>query len=102
MNLGNATLKQASVHLVGNKGNGQDFVASKKPLVLSEDDRYILKDSFLGKFSYDLDRYSFHHPASLDYNQVYNYCLEALADEGTFHKNSVNIAKHLYESSVHP
>ncbi len=102
MNLSNATLKHVSVHLVGNKGNGQDFVASKKPLELDENDKYILKDSFLAKFSYDLDRYSFYHPSSLDYNQVYNYCLEILAEENTFHKNSVNIARHLFESSVHP
>jgi hypothetical protein len=102
MNLGNAILKHASVHLVGNKGNGQDFVSSKKPLQLSENDGYILKDSFLAKFSFDLDKYSFHHPSSLDYNEVYNYVLESLAEEKTFHKNSVNIAKHLYESSTHP
>ncbi|MCW3121342.1 MAG: hypothetical protein JWQ38_834 [Flavipsychrobacter sp.] len=102
MDLGNATLKKVSVHLVGNKGNGQEFVSSKNTLELNDNDKYILKDSFLSKFSYDLDRYSFHHPSSLDYNEVYNYCLESLAEEKVFHKNSINIAKHLFESSVHP
>jgi hypothetical protein len=33
---------------------------------------------------------------------VYNYCLEALAEGGSFQKNSVNLAKHLYEATAHP
>ncbi len=102
MDLSNATLKHVSLHLVGNKGNGEEFISSRKPIQMSENDAYILKDSFLGKFTDEKDKYSFHHPSSLDYNEVYNYCLEALAEEKTFHKNSVNIAKHLYESSTHP
>jgi len=102
MNLSEAVLQKVSVHYIGNKGNGQDLVTSKKPLKLADDDLRIIKDSFLAKFSSELDRYSFHHLSSLDYNEVYNYCLETLAESATFHKNSVNIAKHLYESTTHP
>jgi len=90
------------VHLVGNKGNGEEFIVSRKPVELSENDRYTLKDAFLSKFSLERDRYSFHHPSSLNYNEVYNYCLETLADSDTFHQNTINIAKHLFESSTHP
>ncbi len=102
MNLSEAILQKVSVHYIGNKGNGQDLVISKKPLKLADDDLRIIKDSFLAKFSAELDRYSFYHLSSLDYNEVYNYCLETLAEGATFHKNSVNIAKHLYESTTHP
>ena len=97
-----AVLQKVSVHYVGNKGNGQDFVSSKKPLVLSVEDRIVMKNSFLAKFNLESDKYSFHHPSSLDYNELYNYCLETLADGETFQKNSVNIGKHLFESSMHP
>ena len=102
MNLSNATLTQVSVHLVGNKGNGEEFIVSKHPVELSENDLYTLKDSFLSKFSLDMDRYSFFNATSLNYNEVYNFCLDTLAESNTFHANSVNIAKHLYESSTHP
>lgn len=102
MNLSEAVLQKVSVHFIGNKGNGQEFISSKKQLKLDEKDRRILKDSFLGKFNLESDKYSFHHLSSLDYNEVYNYCLETLAEGATFQKNSVNIAKHLYESTMHP
>ena len=101
MNLSDAILQKVSVHYVGNKGNGQELVTSKKSLKLTDDDLCIIKDSFLAKFNPELDKYSFHHLSSLDYNEVYNYCLETLAESATFHKNSVNIAKHLYESTTH-
>jgi len=102
MTLSEAVLTQVSVHLVGNKGNGQDLVTSKKPLKLSDEDKRVIKDSFLGKFDPNSDKYSFHHSSSLDYNEVYNHCLETLAETATFQKNAVNIARHLYESTMHP
>ena len=102
ISLSEATVQKVSVHLIGNKGNGQDMVTSKKPLKLTREDMQIIKDGFLSKFNLESDKYSFHHLSSLDYNEVYNYCLETLAESATFHKNSVNIAKHLYESTVHP
>ncbi len=102
MTLSEAVLKQASVHLVGNKGNGEDLVTSKEPLTLSDNDKRVIKDAFLGKFDPNSDKYSFNHTSSLDFNEVYNYCLETLAETATFQKNSVNIARHLYESTLHP
>jgi len=100
--LTDAVLQKVAVHFVGNKGNGQEFISSRKPLELSAEDRIIMKNSFLAKFNLESDKYAFHHMSSLDYNEVYNYCLESLAEGTTFHQNTVNIAKHLYESSVHP
>lgn len=102
MNLSEAVLQKVSVHFIGNKGNGQELITSKRPLELSEDDRRIMKDSFLGKFSLEKEKYAFHHLSSLEYNEVYNYCLESLAEGEVFHANTVNIAKHLYESTTHP
>ena len=97
-----AVVQKVSVHVVGNKGTGQELVTSKKPLKLGDDDKRIIKDNFLSKFNLESEKYSFHHLSSLDYNEVYNYCLETLAESATFQKNSVNIAKHLYESTIHP
>ena len=97
-----AAVRKVSVHVVGNKGNGEDLVTSKKPLKLEQDELLIIKDAFLAKFNLESEKYKFTHLSSLDYNEVYNYCLETLAEGATFQKNSVNIAKHLYESTMHP
>jgi hypothetical protein len=44
------------------------------------------------------------HPNSLEYNEVYNYARKLLAnqDQSNFYEQSVNIARHLFESSLHP
>lgn len=102
MNFSEAVLQKVSVHFIGNKGNGDELLTSKKQLHLEKEARVIIKNAFLGNFNLESDKYSFHHPSSLDYNEVYNYCLETLAEGATFQKNAVNIAKHLYESTMHP
>jgi hypothetical protein len=102
MDLSEAILQKASVHYIGNKGNGDELVTSKNTLSLSEEDKRTIKNGFLDKFSLEKDLYAFHHLSSLNYNEVYNYCLEMLAEDTTFLTHSVNIAKHLYESTMHP
>lgn len=102
MNFSNAILKYISVHKVGNKGAGQELVYSKQPLVFNNHSKVLLRDAFLAKFQQVLDKYSFHHPSSLKYNEVYNYCLDCFGEIKSFHSNSVNIATHLYNSTIHP
>ena len=102
MDLSSAVLQKVSVHFIGNKGNGQELINSKKSLDIKPDDLEKIKNSFLGNFNLESDKYAFHHISSLDYNEVYNYCLESLAETATFHANSINISKHLFESTTHP
>ena len=102
MDLSDSTLVMVSAHFVGNKGNGDELMLSGGPLEIGDHDKLILKTPFLSRFSDQQDRYSFQHPSSLSYNEVYNYCLEIFADSASFHAHSVNIAKHLYESTLHP
>lgn len=102
MNLNDAMLQKVAVHFVGNKGNGQELITSKKLLDLNTADKATMTTAFLAKFSEQPDKYAFHHTSSLDYNEVYNYCLESLAESDAFFKNSVNIARHLFNSTTHP
>jgi hypothetical protein len=97
-----ARLVKLSAHIVGNKGNGGELHTSKKPLPLQGVSAATIAQAFTEKMAQQQERYKFHHLSSLDYNEVYNYCLQALAEEKDFHKQSVNIAKHLYEASTHP
>jgi hypothetical protein len=98
----NATLKAVAVHFVGNKGTGQELVTANKLLQVGEADGRVLVQSFMGRFSDGLDKYKFHHPSSLEYNEMYRYSLEVFAEESQLLPHSVNMARHLYESSTHP
>ncbi len=97
-----ATIKQLSVHYTGNKGLGQEFVQAAHTLELNDRDKHILAEAFLAKFSTDMERYSFTNAVSLDYNVVFNLCLAIFAEDADFHKSTVDIARHLYESATHP
>ena len=102
MDLSDSILIRVSVHFVGNKGNGAEIAVSKEPLEIAKKDLDRLKGPFLSRFTDELSKYAFAHPSSLNFNEVYNYCLECFADTETFHENTVKIARHLYESTVHP
>ncbi len=102
MDLSDAVLQRVSVHYVGNKGNGDELINSKAPIELRDDERLIMRSSFLSRFSLESERYAFNHLVSLDYNEVYNYCLNTLAETETFQQNAINIAKCLYEATEHP
>ena len=102
MDLSNAVLESISVHVIGNKGNGEELITSKKGLSLSPEERKKIAAAFSGRFNTEQDKYSFYHPSSLQYNEVYNYCLEIMSEDLPFHKGSVQIARHLFENSTHP
>ncbi len=102
MDLSESVLVQVSAHRVGNKGNGAELVTSKESLPVTKRELELLKTPFLSKFADDKSVYSFSHAASLEYNEIYNFCLESFAGDIDFHENSVRIARHLYESTTHP
>lgn len=102
MDLSSAHMSHIMAHYIGNKGNGQELVTSIQEWNIDQRNALILKNAMLEKFAALNERYSFQHPSSLDYNEVYNYCLETFAEADTFKKNAVSIAKHLYESTTHP
>lgn len=102
MNFSNASLKSISVHFVGNKTFQQNIFLSKKSLKLDEPISNKLKDYFLNRFVDVYDQYKFSHPSSLKYNEVFNFISDVFSEETILHAASLNIAKHLYESSVHP
>jgi hypothetical protein len=102
MDLIDSVLLGMSVHFVGNKGTGGELILSKAPLQLKPKDKEIITTPFLSRFTDEMGMYSFHHLSSLNYNEVYNFCLEIFADSTTFHQNTINIAKHLFESTEHP
>lgn len=90
-----------SVHRIGNKSalEGVDLSTSPIPIdgMLSD----LLKSYFMKAFK-DEERYSFTHSTSLNLNAVYSYVSTIFDNIESFHKESINIAKFLYEQSEHP
>ena len=87
-----------SVHKIGNKSAMEGVEYSDTPVILSEELGELLKSYFLMAFK-DEERYAFSHPTSLYLNEVFSYVSEIFDNENTFHEQSKNLAKFLYEKS---
>lgn len=90
-----------SVHKVGNKAAVEGVELSDSPVVLDETLGELLKTYFLMAFKDD-ERYSFWHPTSLELNAVYAYVRKIFDGEDSFHEQSRQLAKLLYDKSEHP
>ncbi len=93
-------IKALSVHRIGNKAAVEGVELSETPVELDEMLSEILKSFFLMAFK-DEERYRFTHPTDTDLNAVYSYVSEAFENDSTFHEQSRNMAKYLYEQSEH-
>lgn len=97
-----ASLDRLAVHYTGNKQNGGALLLSKREQELDQDLRVRLAEALLGRFGQCHERYAFGHSSSLEYNEVFNYARTLFNDSTTFYDQSVRIAKHLFEVSLHP
>ena len=97
-----ANLERLGVHYIGNKQNGGALLLSKQEQKLNEELRERLREALLQRFTNCHERYSFHHNSSLEYNEVYNYARALFADRTAFYDQSVQIARQLFETSLHP
>ena len=99
----NCTIKKISLHQVGNKTNGEELHTSKSSID-SKDEKLemLLKDFFLKPFL-NQEFYSFTFTnEDFSLNPVYNFAVDIFENPRKFHGNTVSIAKHLYELSIHP
>lgn len=96
-------LSKVSVHQVGNKNNDENITISRKPLDIEDTVlQDLLMKYFLTPFTTpELYKFS----SSTDdfrLNDVYNFANQIFNDPQGFHIQTINLAKHLYESSNHP
>ncbi|NTW24681.1 MAG: nucleoid-associated protein [Lentimicrobium sp.] len=96
-----ALLERLVVHKTGNKSREEGVKFSKAPVQLSEAIKDLLMRYFLSPFGKN-EYFNLHHEADLNLNEVYHFACAIFDDPGSFYLNSVNLANHLYENSVHP
>lgn len=99
----NTAIEKVCVHQVGNKTNEEELHLSKTLLNISDINvRQLLSRFFLTPFS-NPEFYNFTFSNDdFTLNPLFNFASNVFDDVKIFQRNSVNIAKHLYELSVHP
>ena len=95
------SIDHISVHRVGNKANEEGMVLSTEPLALEWQVTEALMEYFKAPLK-TLEYHKLHHDSQLDLNEVYTYISVIFDEPANLHEQSVNLAKHLFESSTHP
>ncbi len=92
-----------SVHVVGNSNRAEELKLSEAPLDIDDE---LLKKLLLTYFLSNFTTPEYHHFTfsndDFSLNPLYKFAQEIFGSPDSFHLNSVNIAKHLYEATKHP
>jgi len=98
-----ASIQQLSIHITGNKLNGEPLVLSETPIDITDAVLGgLLMQYFLNPFEKVNEIYRLYHPTNeLGLNEVFHFAEEIFADPTTFHTNSQQIARHLYDIASH-
>lgn len=105
MNFSQAKIKYIIIHEIGSKLRDEKVFLSSKIQLINRELEKILLDYFLKPFmSNSQELLNFHHNSNLNLNEVYSYSksLFRMDNEISFIEASKNIAKHLYEYTLHP
>lgn len=101
LQLENTELTDLVLHRVGRKSEEEVISFSKTPLDLSEKLKFTLLKYFLTAFKSE-EFYNFYHESDISLNEVFIYAGDIFENPGNIYGQSVNLAKHLFEKSVHP
>lgn len=99
-----ATLNTISIHQCGNKLLDEKYKLSAAPFPLADETlNKLLLQYFLTPFEKVNEVYRLSHPSNdLHLNEVYHFTEKIFNDAASFHENSEQITKHLYDVSSHP
>src|SRR5882757_4303849 len=99
-----AGLQQLSIHQEGNKLMDEKYTLSKAPYSVQDETlNKLLMQYFLFPFEKTNEMYHFSHSSgNLELNEMYHFAAQVFTDTKSFHENSRQITKHLYEVSDHP
>ena len=101
INFTEASIASLSIHKVGRKAEEEGVILSNESLNLDEEIRNLLTHYFTSSFK--LTEFStLHHDSDINMNEIYTYSSNIFDDPSQLHPQSINIARHLYEQSLHP
>lgn len=104
MNFSNSKIKHLIIHEIGNKLRDEEVFLSETLQNLNEELENTLLTYFLKSFLVEKDLFKFHHNSNINLNEIYTYSNNIFnnSDTDLFIKTSQDIAKHLYEYTLHP
>lgn len=98
----NMFLEKVVIHQVGNKLRDEGYHISEKLVPIEDSNlKKILEKYFLQLFL-EKDIYNFHHDSDINLNEIYHFTKKIFENPTSFYDQSINIVKHLYNSSDHP
>jgi hypothetical protein len=101
LDLTQVELQQIITHHVGNKLRDEKFSLSSEPSTIADDTKDYLLKYFLLQLKPE-EFFSFSHSIKLALNELYTIAEEVFSRPESFIESSQNIAKLLYEQSMHP
>ncbi len=96
-----ATIDKLVLHRVGNKSADEGVRYSKTAIDVEENINTLLLKYFFSPFK-DEDYFHFYHESGLELHELYQYSKRIFADPDCLYDQSLQIVKHLYNSSHHP
>ena len=90
-----------ALHKVGNKTNNDALRISKVLVNPEEEISELLQFYFLSQFKQS-EFFNLYHESDIEQNTVYASVTSLFENKEKLYEESVNIAKHLYEQSIHP
>ena len=99
-----ATLSQLSIHKLGNSLLDEPLILSERTLPIEDEVlSSLLLQYFLSPFEKVNEVYRFFHPTeNLNLNEACHFAEQIFAEPGSFHDNTKQLAKHLYDITSHP
>lgn len=94
-------IQSIAVHSVGNKLNDEGFRFSKSALLTDENIDNLLLTYFLSPFKSE-EYHNLYHESDINLNEVYSFVSGIFDNPDSLFDQSLNLARHLYEQSVHP
>lgn len=98
-----SNLEHLSVHEIGNKNNGGQLYASSEEInVQQEELTTLLQHYFLKPFTQQEFWQFTSSNGDVNLNPVYSFAQQIFQHPDSFHFQSINIARHLFECTNHP
>lgn len=97
----NSSIRNISIHHVGNKSNDEPLILSQKELLLKDEISNLLMGYFFLPFKAD-EYFRLFHDIDLNMNEVFVCVKNIFENPQSLHDQSVHLAKHLYNTSTHP
>lgn len=96
-----AAVAGLSIHGIGNKAHEEGLMISDEPVRIESILSELLLKYYTRPFKEEIF-YQLGHETDLKFNEVYSYVLSVFLDPDSLHLQSIHLAKHLYERSIHP